>query len=619
MRETKKAVIICAVLFYPLVLIVTLKAVPYIEGGPGALINGLYNDFVNRPFYFNLSVKSLKGAVFVTMIYLLLMAGIYMNIKNYRMDEEYGSACWESVRKINNNYKAHQSVLDDVPLERQNKLMTENTRIGFDYYRPEHQLNLNTLVIGGSGSWKTRGYVIPNILQMNSSFVITDPKGELAQKCGWALKQHGYRVVVFDVANPWKSVCYNPFRYFRNENDVLIFVTNYFSSTDNNKNVQKQDPFWEDQAKNLMLAFCYLLYHEAPPEEQNLATVLELLHAAEVKDDDKYISPVDLIFKNLEERNPNHIAVKFYKDYHKGPAKTIQTIQSTLSSKLALFNIGDLAKLTITDDIDIRSIPERKTAVFCVTPEDDKSKNFLVGTLYLQMFQQLYDLADYTYHGFLPIHVQFYFDEFANIALPEDYSNIESTMRSRNMSCSVILQDKSQIVNMYDKLWNNIVGNCDEILFLGSNEYETCEYMSNLIGDETIYTKTYSKRYLGIIPEYTTNIQKQGRKLMTPDEMRRKAKKIAILIIRGEQPVKDVKINLNKHPCYQYVAEGKNLKRKENPAKIYEWDKAELAEGQMVVTNDTRGRNVIDISSMTDIEASGDIMTNEEILEKFAA
>ena len=615
LREAKRLVLIMAAVFYFPIAVVTLKAAPYVRDGPEATFSGIYKDIAERPLYFTFTADSGKAIVIVTLMYLLIVLYIYSNIKNYRYDEEFGSARWESVKRINKMYQAHEDVLEGVPVGMQNKLMSEHIRFGLDVNR--HQRNLNTLVIGGAGSWKTRGLVIPNLLQMNTSYVVTDPKGELASKLGDGLRKNGYRVVVFDVANPWKSACYNPFKYFRNDNDVLVFVTNYFSATQK-PNSNTQDPFWEDQAKNLMLAFCYLLYHEAPPEEQNLATVLELLHAADVKDDDNYVSPVDLLFTKLETSNPNHIAVRFYKDYHKGPAKTIQTVQSTLSSRLALFNIESLAKLTMTDDIDIRSIPERKTAVFCVTPEDDKSKNFLVGCLYQQMFQQLYDLADYTYHGPLPRHVQFYMDEFANIALPDDYNNILSTARSRNISFTIVIQDKSQIVHLYDKLWNNIFGNCDTILFLGSNEKETCEYIADLIGDETIYMKTYSKRLVGIIPEYTENIQKQGRKLMNADELRRKANKIAIVIIRGEYPVKDVKLNPKNHVNYKWLAEGKNLTREDNPVKVYEWEKAEIAEGNMVTDIKIKGKKTIDIDNI-DTGSVGQIFTEEDILKQYAA
>lgn len=615
MREAKKLVLIMAAFLYIPVAVITLKAAPYIRYGPDVTFSGVYQDIIERPLYFKFTPDSLKGIVVVTFIYLIVVALIYSSIKNYRYDEEFGSARWESVKNFNRRYQAHEDVLRDVPLDMQNKLMSEHVRFGFDVNR--HQRNLNTLVLGGSGSWKTRGFVIPNLLQMNTSFVVTDPKGELASKLGDGLKKNGYRVAVFDVANPWKSACYNPFRYFRNDNDVLVFVTNYFNATQK-PNSNTQDPFWEDQAKNLMLSFCYLLYHEAPPEEQNLATVLELLHAADVKDDDSYVSPVDLIYTRLETSNPNHIAVRFYKDYHKGPAKTIQTVQSTLSSRLALFNIESLAKLTMTDDIDIRSIPEQKTAIFCVTPEDDKSKNFLVGCLYQQMFQQLYDLADYTYHGPLPRPVQFYMDEFANIALPDDYHNILSTARSRNISFTIVIQDKSQIVNLYDKLWNNIFGNCDTLLFLGSNEKETCEYVAGHTGSETIYMKTYSKRLVGIIPEYTENIQKQGRELINADELRRKANKIAIIITKGEFPVKDTKLKPEKHVNYKWLAEGKNLTRADEPVKIYEWEKAEIAEGDIVTTKDVKGKKVINIDNI-DTGATGEIYTEADILKIYAA
>ena len=283
--------------------------------------------------------------------------------------------------------------------------------MGFDFYRPEHQKNANTLIIGGPGTWKSRGYMMPNIMQMNGSIVVTDPKGEMAKKLGHMLKLFGYRVVVFDISNPERSVCYNPFRYFRNDKDILQFVTNFFAATEN-KNATKQDDFWDKQAMNLMLAFAYLLYHEAPSEEQNFGMINELLLAADVKEDE--VSAVDLIFAKLEKEQPEHIAVKYYKSYHKGGAKTLQSIQSTLSARLAYFNLDSISKLTVTDEIDICSMANTKTALFCVIPDSDASLNFLVGSLYQQMFQQLYDLADNVYHGPLPMHIRFLMDEFAN-------------------------------------------------------------------------------------------------------------------------------------------------------------------------------------------------------------
>ena len=494
-------------------------------------------------------------------------------------------------------------------------ILTNRARLGFDFHR--HGKNGNTLIWGGPGTWKSRGYIIPNIMQMNCNLVVTDPKGELAKKCGDMLRKNGYRVIVFDVSNPEKSVCYNPFVYFRNDMDVLDFVNNFFSSQEQ-KNTQKMDQFWDDQAKNLMMAFCFLLYHEAPEEEQNMSTVLQLLHSAEVSDEDGFMSPVDMIFAKLEKEKPGHIAVGYYKDYHKGGAKTLQSIQSTLSSKLAYFNMEALQKLTITDDIDIRSFATQKTALFCVTPDSKASLNFLIGTLYQQMFQQLYDLADDVYDGPLPIHIRFLMDEFANIALPDDYQKILSTARSRNVSFAIVLQDKSQIEKIFDTIYKTLMACCSEWLFLGSNEKETCEYFSALIGKETVMVKSTSTTH-GMNASYTVQYTPTQRDLMTADEMRRKSNKLAILIIEGENALKDEKYNMKQHPNYYMIAEGDNLTRKEDPAKIYDWGSTEQAKAHMEWQWNIAEEDRDKVVRVDEIEADGVVMSEEELLDKLAA
>ena len=614
-EETRNFVIICAVILYVPVLYLTLKCAEYItpEGGPALLIAGLTQE-LERPFHFHITEKTIKAVAVVTVLFVMLTFVICGELRNYRYDEEFGSARWANNSMLNKRYRTLKPVFDDIEKWRQDALMTENIRMGFDFEEPTHQRNLNTMIIGGSGTWKSRGYILPNLCQMNCSFVVTDPKGELARKTGWMLKQHGYDVKVFDVANPDKSLGYNPFKYFRDDKDVLLFVNNFFAACDAKaKGSQKMDPFWDDQAKNLMLALAYYLFHEAKEDERSLPMILDMLHAAEI-DEEGNPSAIDIMFQRLEIEKPGHIAVGFYKDYHKGGAKTLQSIQSTLSAKLALFNIGSLSSMTAFDEIDILSIGERKTALFLVIPDSDKSLNFIVGTLYQQMFQQLYDLADNKYHGKLPVHVRFLMDEFANVALPDDYNTILSTARSRNMSFVIVLQDKSQIENLFDKLYKNIMANCDEWLFLGSNELETCKLFSELCGKETIYIKSYSRSY-GRMANYTVNRQKQQRDLITPDEMRRKANRIAILIIRGEFPALDNKIDLKRHRNYRYIAEGKNLTRKKEPAKLFLWGEPELAYGGCQITWDFDNRTVIDAD---EIEASGKVLAEEELFNKCA-
>lgn len=616
LQERRKMLVLVLVLTYPFVLYGLIRAAPFItHNGLSYFIDNLERDLREHPVRIFLTKQTPKVLIFGTFTYILIGAVIYDSMKNTRFGEEHGSARWASVREINKKYAAKQVVFPEAPKWMQDMILTNRARLGFDFDR--HGKNGNTLIWGGPGTWKSRGYIIPNIMQMNCNMVVTDPKGELAKKCADMLRKNGYRVIVFDVSNPEKSVCYNPFVYFRNDMDVLDFVNNFFSSQEQ-KNTQKMDQFWDDQAKNLMMAFCFLLYHEAPEEEQNMPTVLQLLHAAEVSDEDGFMSPVDMIFAKLEKEKPGHIAVGYYKDYHKGGAKTLQSIQSTLSSKLAYFNMEALQKLTITDDIDIRSFATQKTALFCVTPDSKASLNFLIGTLYQQMFQQLYDLADNIYDGPLPIHIRFLLDEFANIALPDDYQKILSTARSRNISFAIVLQDKSQIEKIYDTIYKTLMACCSEWLFLGSNEKETCEYFSALVGKETVMVKSTSTTH-GMNASYTVQYTPTQRDLMTADEMRRKSNKLAILIIEGENALKDEKYNMKKHPNYYMIAEGKNLTRAKEPAKIYDWGSTEQAKAHMQAVTKITAEERDKIVKLSDISADSVVMSEEELLERLAA
>ena len=616
LQERRKMTLLVLLMLYPFIAYGLIRAAPFItDGGISYFIDHLERDLREHPIRIFFTKQTPKVLIFGTFAYILIGAVIYDSVKNSRSGEEHGSARWASVREINKKYAAKEVVFPEAPKWMQDMILTNRARLGFDFHR--HGKNGNTLIWGGPGTWKSRGYIIPNIMQMNCNLVVTDPKGELAKKCGDMLRKNGYRVIVFDVSNPEKSVCYNPFVYFRNDMDVLDFVNNFFASQEQ-KNTQKMDQFWDDQAKNLMMAFCFLLYHEAPEEEQNMATVLQLLQAAEVSEEDGFMSPVDMIFAKLEKEKPGHIAVGYYKSYHKGGPKTLQSIQSTLSSKLAYFNMEALQKLTITDDIDIRSFATQKTALFCVTPDSKASLNFLIGTLYQQMFQQLYDLADNVYDGPLPIHIRFLLDEFANIALPDDYQKILSTARSRNISFAIVLQDKSQIEKIYDTIYKTLMACCSEWLFLGSNEKETCEYFSALVGKETVMVKSTSTTH-GMNASYTVQYTPTQRDLMTADEMRRKSNKLAILIIEGENALKDEKYDMKRHQNYYMIAEGENLTREKEPAKIYDWGSTAQAKGHMQSLSRIDEADRDKIVKLEDIKADSVVMTEEELFERLAA
>ena len=380
-----------------------LLVAPYIQGGLVDIIANL-SIAINNPFQITICEDSLKTVLFFMCIYVVGMGVYFSTRKNYRKQEEHGSAKWGNTSVINKKYK------DTKPLD--NKLLTQNVRIGMD--GKKHRRNLNILVCGGSGAGKTRFFCKPNAMQCNTSFVVLDPKGEIIRDVGGLLEDEGYEVRVLDLLNMHRSHCYNPFVYLQSDNDVQRLVTNLFKAT-TPKGSQSNDPFWDTAASMLLLSLIFYLQYEAPAEEQNFPMVMELLRAGEVReDDDEYVSPLDELFDRLEQNNPEHIALKYYKDYHSGSAKTLKSIQITLAARLEKFNLESLAGLTVTDELDLTSLGEKKVALFALIPDNDTSFNFLVSILYTQLFQQLFFLADHKYGGSLPMHCHFIMDEFAN-------------------------------------------------------------------------------------------------------------------------------------------------------------------------------------------------------------
>ena len=413
---------------------------------------------------------------------------------------------------------------------------------------------------GGSGAGKTRSYAKPCLYEaclspQGSSFVCLDPKGELLRDSGRLLEESGYEIRVLDLLHMEKSHCYNPFVYLTDDNEVQMLVTNLFKAT-TPKGSQTNDPFWDTTAAMLLSALVYYLYHEAPPDEQNFPMVMEMLRAGEVREeDDSYQSPLDVLFERLEMRDPEHIAVKYYKDYHSGSAKTLKSIQITLAARLEKFNLSSVAALTATDELNLQDMGEKRVALFALISDSDTSFNFLVSVLYQQLFQQLFDSADHKHGGSLPVPVHFLMDEFANISLPEDFDKKLSTMRSRNVFVSIILQNIAQLKTLFEKQWESILGNCDELLYLGGNEQGSHKYISELLGKATIDTNTYG-RSSGRNGNYSTNYQITGRELMTPDEVRMLDNGKALLFIRGELPVCDDKFDIMTHPLVSHTPDG---------------------------------------------------------------
>ena len=567
---------------------------PLANGGLPNIVKN-FSSIIDSPF--NLSFCNDTPKVIIIFIVIYIMAiGVYLSTrKNYRRREEHGSAKWGIASNINKKYKQN-------PIS-QNKILTQNVLFGLN--GKKHRRNLNVLVCGGSGAGKTRFYCKPNIMQANTSFVILDPKGEILRDTGNLLEKQGYEVKVLDLINMEKSHCYNPFVYLKSDNDVQKLVTNLFKAT-TPKGSQSNDPFWDTAASMLLLALIFYLKYEAPEDEQNFPMVMELLRAGEVhEDDDTYISPLDVLFNRLESDNPEHIAVKYYRDYHSGSAKTLKSIQITLASRLEKFNLESLASLTATDELDLPSLGEKKTALFALIPDNDTSFNFLVSILYTQLFQQLFYIADHKYGGSLPIHVHFVMDEFANVSLPDDFDKILSVMRSREVSVSIILQNLAQLKALFEKQWESIVGNCDTFLYLGGNEQSTHKYVSELLGKETIDTNTYGKSS-GRSGNYSTNYQISGRELLTPDEVRLLDNKYALLFIRGERPIMDFKYDILKHPNVKLSTDG--------GAKSYIHGGTENAIASIIFDEDV---DKYDFTEIEDIASDYEIITSDEVDEYF--
>ena len=500
---------------------------------------------LNHPFQFHYTEYTIKSMLVCTLLYAAGIGIFYSSQKNYRRGEEHGSARWGDARQICKKYSKK-------PYS-QNILLTQNFRISLDTHK--HRRCLNILVVGGSGAGKSRGFALPNIMQCCCSMVITDPKAELLRKTGGLLEKKGYEVRVFDLINPNTSFCYNPFEYVHDDKDVLRLISNLIQNT-TPKGSQPSDPFWEKSETALLQALMLYLLHEAPPEEQNFAMIMEMLGSAQVKEEDEdYESPLDILFDRLEMRDPDSIAVKQYHIYKQAAGKTAKSILISVGVRLAAFNLPQIAKLTNTDELDLSSMGERKVALFCCIPDADTSLNYLVGMIYSQLFQTLYYMADRVHGGALPVPVNCIMDEFPNVSLPNEFEKILATCRSRSIYCSIIIQNMSQLKALFKDSWESLVGNCDEFLYLGGNEKETHKYVSELLGKETIDTNTYGQTK-GKSGSYSTNFQQSGRELLQPDEVRMLDNQNALLFIRGERPILDAKYDLMKHPNIRYTEDG---------------------------------------------------------------
>ena len=479
---------------------------------------------------------------------LICLAAYGMAVLLYRTNqgrtrdgEEHGSAAWATPASVN----AQFAQKDSIPL-------TQHVRLGLDTHK--HRRSLNVLVIGGSGAAKTRSFVLPNILTANTNYVITDPKSEVLLATGGYLKEQGYDVRVLNLVNLEQSDGYNPFRYLRDEKDVLKLVNNLIQST-TPKGSHESDPFWTKAETALLQAIILMLFQEAPEYEQNFSMVMRVLEYAEVREEDEgHVSPLDLLFESIERRKPDSVAVRQYKVFKLAAGKTAKSILVSTAVRLAPFNLPQIQALTDHDDMDLYTLGEKKVALYAVIPDNDNTFNFLVSLLYAQAFQALYYSADQIHHGPLPRHVRFMLDEFAAMPLP-GFTRELATMRSRSISASVIIQNMAQIKELYKDSWETIPGNCDTILYLGGNESSTHKYVSEMLGKATIDTKTHGQTK-GKSGSYSTNFQMSGRELLTPDEVRKLDNRYALLFIRGASPVMDEKYDLMHHPAISHSSLG---------------------------------------------------------------
>ncbi|WP_195633427.1 VirD4-like conjugal transfer protein, CD1115 family [Enterocloster bolteae] len=523
----------------------------------------------------------IAGAVIVRLI-------IYVkgkNAKKYRKGMEYGSARWGTAEDI----KPYTDPVfeNNIPLT-QTERLTMNSRPK----QPKYARNKNILVIGGSGSGKTRFFVKPSLMQMHSSYVVTDPKGTVLIEYGKLLQRGGYQIKVLNTINFKKSMKYNPFAYLRSEKDILKLVNTIIANTKGDGEKSGED-FWVKAEKLYYTALIGYIWYEAPDEEKNFTTLLEMINASEAREDDEdFQNPVDLMFERLEEKDPEHFAVKQYRKYKLAAGKTAKSILISCGARLAPFDIKELRELMETDEMQLDTIGDRKTALFVIISDTDDTFNFVVSILYTQLFNLLCDKADDEYGGRLPVHVRCLLDEFANIGQIPKFEKLIATIRSREISASIILQSQSQLKAIYKDNADTIVGNCDTTLFLGGKEKTTLKEISEILGKETIDSFNTSETR-GRELSHGLNYQKLGKQLMTEDEIAVMDGGKCILQLRGVRPFFSDKFDITKHPKYKYLSDAdpknafdmeKHLRRRPAIVKpdevfdYYEIDAADLQE-----------------------------------------
>lgn len=549
-------------LVIPVLWLAALLASGYKDGMTLFDLMAVFPTLMEKPFAIHWTPHTLKFLLIGLAVYGYAVTLYFSASENRRPGEEHGSARWGNVRQLNRKYR------DKDP--ENNVILTQHLQMGLDGRK--HRRNLLQIVIGGSGAGKTRFVIKPNIYLANTSYLCTDPKGEVARASVPLLLQKGYAIRIFDLVDPEHSDCYNPFHYIRKDADVFRLIDNFIKNT-TPKNAHQSDPFWEKSETALFSALMLYLLHEAPPEEQNMEMLLTMIEFGGAKEEDEeYQSPLDLLFEALEEEEPDHIAVREYHIFKQAAGKTAKSILVSAAVRLSVFTLPEIQRLTSQDDLELEKLGDRKQAIFCIIPDsNDNSLNFLVGMLYTQAFQELYYQADKVQKGALKVPVRFLFDEFANVSIPDGYERLQSTMRSRNIMSTIILQNISQLKALFKDSWEGIIGNADCFLYLGGNEKESHKYVSDLLGKQSLTYQTTSMGR-GRNGSMSTSTQLMGRELMTPDEVRMLDNGKAIVLIRGESPVIDDKYDLMKHPNIKETEDGGTPPYVHHPGRSYALD-----------------------------------------------
>lgn len=549
MRPRKDSIteyILYGLLLLPLLwLAAALAQVTEETSGLAALFSGL-SVLMSEPLSLRWCASTGKFILITLIVYPLAVICYLQDKADRHPGAEHGTAKWGDPMRLNRKYRDRRN-------RNNNYIFSMNIRFSMNSH--QHRHNLNTMVIGGSGAGKTRFYVLPNAMECNCSYIFLDPKGELLRSLGGLYEESGIAVTVIDLVH-FRGF-YNPMAYLETDEDAIKLAFALVNNTKPKDAPAGGDKFWDDSSIMLIASIILYLMYEAPAYEQNFSMLMYLITNCRLSENEPGPNPLESLFQELEDRDPEHPAVLLFKSFKLGATKTLQSVLISAAANLYMFNSPQFAEMTSRDETFIPQLGLEKRAIFCVIPDHDQTYNFLITILYQQIFDQLFRLADYDplCNGALPVHVRLMMDEFANVALPKNFKNILSVCRSRNLSCDIILQNIAQLKSLFKDDWEGIVGNCDSLIYLGGNEYGTYEYLSKILGKETERTTSHTVNKGGQ-GSSSESVQSAGRELATPDEIRRLEDDECLVLLRSEDPVRDKKYDLMQHPNIKKIPQG---------------------------------------------------------------